>query len=145
MTLCNYAIIFGLDLQYIKSYIGFRFQKRKKLGLFNFNISKRGVTPSISLGLLTVGIKRMRLRTGILGLSFSKSFNSKRSISKAYKPNKVANTSTLTKDLYAKRETLLILRYDVLTKLMNKNLPFEEKSKLEQGLILLEDGLKRFK
>lgn len=56
--------------------MGFRFQKRINLGGgFGLNISKSGVSPSLRTKYGTVSNKRVSVRTGIKGVTYTKNFS----------------------------------------------------------------------
>jgi hypothetical protein len=58
--------------------MGFRFNKRINIGKgFGFNISKSGISPSVRTKLGSFGTKGFSIRTGIPGLSYRKTANSK--------------------------------------------------------------------
>lgn len=58
--------------------MGFRFNKRISIGKgFGFNISKSGVSPSIRTKLGSFSTKGFSIRTGVPGLSYRKTANSK--------------------------------------------------------------------
>lgn len=60
--------------------MGFRFQKRIKLGKrFGINISKSGITPSYRTKRGSLSSKGYSIRTGISGLNFRKSFKKSKS------------------------------------------------------------------
>jgi hypothetical protein len=56
--------------------MGFRFQKRIKLGKgIGFNISKSGISPSIRTKKGSISSKGYSIRTGIPGLTYRKTFS----------------------------------------------------------------------
>ncbi len=56
--------------------MGFRFQKRIKLGKgFGLNISKSGITPSYRTKRGSLSSKGYSIKTGISGMTFRKSFS----------------------------------------------------------------------
>jgi hypothetical protein len=56
--------------------MGFRFQKRIKLGGgLGLNISKSGVSPSLKTSKGTISSKRLSVKTGISGLNYQNNFN----------------------------------------------------------------------
>lgn len=58
--------------------MGFRFSKRINIGKgFGFNISKSGVSPSVRTKLGSFSSKGYSLKTGLPGLSYRKTANSK--------------------------------------------------------------------
>lgn len=58
--------------------MGFRFSKRINLGKgFGINISKSGISPSVRTKLGSFSKKGFSLKTGVSGLSYRKTTNSK--------------------------------------------------------------------
>jgi len=56
--------------------MGFRFQKRIKLGGgLGLNISKSGIYPSLKTSRGTISSKRLSIRTGISGVNYQNNFN----------------------------------------------------------------------
>lgn len=54
--------------------MGFRFQKRVKLGGgFGLNISKSGISPSLKTKMGTIGTKGYSVKTGISGIRYQNS------------------------------------------------------------------------
>lgn len=60
--------------------MGFRVQKRIKLGGgLGLNISKSGISPSLRTKYGTISNKRMSVRTGIKGITYTKTFSRSKS------------------------------------------------------------------
>lgn len=60
------------------NYMGFRFSKRINIGKgFGFNISKSGISPSVRTKLGSFSTKGYSLKTGVPGLTYRKTANSK--------------------------------------------------------------------
>ncbi|MBF6642153.1 DUF4236 domain-containing protein [Flavobacterium sp. J49] len=58
--------------------MGFRFSKRINIGKgFGFNISKSGISPSVRTKLGSFSTKGYSLKTGVPGLTYRKTANSK--------------------------------------------------------------------
>ena len=56
--------------------MGFRFQKRIKLGGgLGLNVSKSGISPSLRTTQGTISSKRLSVRTGMPGISYQKNFS----------------------------------------------------------------------
>ena len=56
--------------------MGFRIRKRINLGGgFGLNVSNSGISPSLRTKYGTVSNKRMSVRTGIKGVTYTKNFN----------------------------------------------------------------------
>lgn len=67
-----------LKLILISDYMGFRFNKRINIGKgFGLNVSKSGVSPSVRTKLGSFSTKGYSLKTGVPGLSYRKTANSK--------------------------------------------------------------------
>lgn len=147
--------------------MGFRFQKRIKLGKgFGLNISKSSIMPSYRTKSGSVSSKGYSLKTGIPGLTFRKNFNRKKNsgcvlvlsifflipffiivTSSCQEERKEGSIIETTSNNYTKGKEFIIKNKteNVMIEIKNKEPSEEEVDKVLKEFIVLFYDLNRFK